>query len=278
MSIEANTYEELHICNVNEKTAQLCDAVREYLLKTWGICFISLTVDGCTYESNKNDTIKEGSDLYEACLKLASAKEVSLQLRSCNGGGVNWRLEHAFMKHFTDDAELKNNVTYRSTDYYDTDPGVEMYLYNENGLQEASYAGTVDCIADINEWFCYSPSLYVRDEEQKENAELHEQIMETIIKLCNLFGFNEDDIEDLPDDTWEDCGEITLNGSVRFATKDIPAIKELGNQLVTLLGDSDSAEIEFEINAVPDGENDYNFASVSIMFNGTAVIDEYCRF
>lgn len=31
MSIEANTYEELHICNVNEKTAQLCGAESLFL-------------------------------------------------------------------------------------------------------------------------------------------------------------------------------------------------------------------------------------------------------
>ena len=147
MSTEANTYEALHICNVNDKTAQLCGAVSEYLLKTWGINFISLTVDGSTYESTEEETIAEDSNLYNVCQGLASAKEISLKLRSCNGGGVNWRLDSAFMKLFTDDAELRGNVTYRSTDYYDTDSGVEMYLYNENGLQRMQYAGFAECVA-----------------------------------------------------------------------------------------------------------------------------------
>ena len=278
MSIEANTYEELHIYNVNEKTAQLCGAVSEYLLKTWGIHFISLTVDGCTYESTEDETIEAGSELYNACQDLTSAKEISLKLRSCNGGGVNWRLESAFMKYFTDDADLKSNVTYRSTDYYDTDSGVEMYLYNENGLQRMQYDSSADCVADIKEWDCYTPTFRIADEEQQENAELHANIMAVVTKLCDLLGLTEDDMEDRLDDDWEDYGEIVLSGSVRFATKDIPAIKELANQLAALLADSDSAEFEFEIYAVPDGEGDYDFASVAITLDGTDITDQYCRF
>jgi hypothetical protein len=274
MSIEANTYEELHICNVNDKTAQLCGAVSEYLLKTRGINFISLTVDGCTYESAEDETIEEASDLYNVCQGLASAKEISLKLRSCNGGGANWRLESAFMKLFTDDAELRGNVTYRSTDYYDTDSGVEMYLYNENGLQRVQYTNSADCVADIKEWYCYTPTFRIADEEQQENAELHERIMAIVNKLCGLLGLTEDDMEDRLDDNWENYGEIVLSGSVRFATKDIPAIKELINQLAAL----ETSEFEFEIYAVPDGEGDYDFASVAIEATGTKVKDSYCRF
>ena len=278
MSIEANTYEELHICNVNDKTAQLCGAVSEYLLKTWGINFISLTVDGCTFESTEDETIEAGSELYNACQSLAAAKEISLRLRSCNGGGVNWRLESAFMKHFTDDAELKDNITYRSTDYYDTDPGVEMYLYNENGLQRMQYTGSADCVADIKQWYCYTPTLRIADEEHQENTELHTNIMAVVTKLCGLLGLTEEDVEDRLDDDWTSYGEIILNGSVRFATKDIPTIKELANQLAALLGGSDSAEFEFEIYAVPDGKGDYDFASVAVEKAGNFIVDAYCRF
>ena len=278
MSIEANTYEELTISNVNEKTAQLCGTVSEYLLNTWGINFISLTVDGCTYESTEDETIEAGGDLYNTCQRLATAKEISLKLRSCNGGGANWRLESAFMKHFTDDAEVKANVTYRSTDYYDTDPGVDMYLYNENGLQRMQYTGSAECAADIKEWYCYTPTLRIADDKQMGSAELHDQLIVIVKKLCELFGLDEDDVEDRLDDDWTSCGEIILNGSVRFATKNIPAIKELANQLAALLADSDSAEFEFEIYAVPDGEGDYDFASVAITLDGTDITDQYCRF
>ena len=182
------------------------------------------------------------------------------------------------MKHFTDDADLKSNVTYRSTDYYDTDPGVEMYLYNEKGLQRMQYTGSAECVADIKEWYCYTPTFRIADEEQQENAELHERIMAIVNKLCGLFGLTEEDVEERLEDDWTSYGEIILNGSVRFATKDIPAIKELANQLATLLGGSDSAEFEFEIYAVPDGEGDYDFASVAIEKTSNFIVDIYCRF
>lgn len=278
MSIEANTYEELTICNANEKTAQLCGAVSEYLLKTWGITYISMAVDGYTYESTEDERIGEGSELYIACQNLVSAKKIALCLRSCNGGGVNWRLESSFMKLLVDDPEIKATVIYRSTDYYDTDPGVEMYRYDKNGLQRMQYTESVDSVADIKEWYCYTPTFRIADEAQQENAELHERIVVIVEKLCDLFGLTEEDVEDRLDDDWEDYGEIILNGSVRFATKDIPAIKEQANQLVALLADSDSTEIEFEIYAVPDGEGDYDFASVAISCGESAVCDNYCRF
>ena len=35
MSIEVNSYEELHICNANEKTAAICGLVGEYLVANW---------------------------------------------------------------------------------------------------------------------------------------------------------------------------------------------------------------------------------------------------
>jgi hypothetical protein len=52
----------------------------------------------------------------------------------------------------------------------------------------------------------------------------------------------------------------------------------LANQLAALLEDSETAEFEFEIYAIPDGEGDYDFASVAIEASGSAVKDTYCRF
>ena len=274
MSITAYTYEELTINNMNEKTNQLCDAVGDYLLSTWGINFISLIVDGCNYESAEDDRITEDSELYKACQNLGAAKKILLQLRSENGGGADRRLESSFMVHFTDDPELKNNVTYRSTDYYDSESYVDMYLYNENGLQCMQYSDTADSVADIKEWYCFTPLLHICDEDQKENTELLEKVKAILEKLSILFGSDEDAVSN----DWEDCGEIMLECSVRFATKDIPEIVELVNRLAVLFADSESAEVEFAIYAVPDGEGDYDFASVAFVFEGESVTEKYCRF
>ena len=278
MSVEANTYEELTISNVNEKTALLCSAVSEYLLKTWGINYISLTIDGNSYESTEDDRIEEDGDLYHACQNLATAKEIFLKLRSTNDGGADWRLESCFMQYFKDDPGVKENVTYRSSDYYDTNPGVDMYLYNKNGLQRIDYTDTAECVADIKEWYCYTTAIRICDEEQQGNEELHERIMEILAKLCGLLGFDAEALEDRLSDDWEDYGEIVLDGSVRFATKDIPAIVALANQLFEFFKDSDSAEIEFEIYAVPDGKDDYDFASVAIAIEDNRAVDRYCRY
>ena len=53
MSIDANTYEELNINNVNEKTADLASQVSKYLLETWGIICLGLIVDGVSYNSTE---------------------------------------------------------------------------------------------------------------------------------------------------------------------------------------------------------------------------------
>ena len=46
MSVDANTYEEMTIHNVNAGTAEVARQLGEYLQKTWGIYKLTLTVDG----------------------------------------------------------------------------------------------------------------------------------------------------------------------------------------------------------------------------------------
>ena len=278
MSIDANTYEELNINNVNEKTADLAAQVSKYLIETWGIIKLGLTVDGATYNSTY-ERIEEDSELYSVCQKLADAKEISLSLRSNNGGGAYWRIESSFMGTLTDDEELKNNVTYKSTDYYDTESYVDVYLYDKNGLTQPEYDKTAEDVKDIEKWYSYTAAINIIAEDEAENEELHNEIIATLTNLCTeYFGIVEDEVEDKLEDMWEDCGEINLLGGITFLNADISAIKEDLDRLVELVTASDNAEIIIEIGAVPDGENDYNFASVAFSFDGESVQDTYCRF
>ena len=89
MSITANTYEEMHIRVVDEKTAEVARLVGEYLLKTWGIVSLNLTVDGIQYGEDTEESIPEGTALHTVCEKLAEAHEVTLAMRSENGGGAS---------------------------------------------------------------------------------------------------------------------------------------------------------------------------------------------
>lgn len=257
---------------MNEKTTEICDLVGEYLFANWGINSLKLTVDGKQYESN--GAITEDSELHDLCMELRKADEIQLAVRACGAHSINWWLVNSFMQYFADDSEVKANVTYCCTEYYDTAPGVVMYRYDENGLQSMQYNDSADGVADIKEWYCYTPTLRIADEEQMDNAELHEQIMTIVTKLCGLWGLDESDVEDRLDDDWEDYGEIVLSGSIRFATENIPEIVALANQLAAL----ETAEFEFEIFTVPDGESDYDFASVAIEATSTEAKDSYCRF
>lgn len=277
MSIDAYTCEELNINNVNEKTANLAGQVSKYLLETWGIINLELIVDGVSYNSTE-ERIEEDSELYSVCLKLADAKEISLSLRSNNGGGASWRIESSFMGSLTDDEAFRNNVTYKSTDYYDTDSGVEVYLYDKNGLTQPEFDKTAEDVKDIEKWYS-TPTIEITAEDEADNDELHNKITEILANLCTeYFGIDEDETEDKIDDMWEDYGEINFFGGITFSNSDIPAIKDEFNRLVELVRTSDNTEINIEIGAVPDGENDYNFASVSFLIENGEIKTEYCRF
>jgi len=273
MSIEANTYEEIKIINCNEKTALLANEVGEYLLETWGIISLELNVDGNEYTSEK-DKMEEGTDLFVICKNLAAAKEIALSLRSNNSGGAAWRIESCFMGALTDDEALKENVVYKSVDYYDQDSCVDTYLYDKNGLNCPDYDKTVSDISDIKSWFCYTPEFSLTTEET-ENEELHEKVVEAMQKFAGcLIDY---DYEDLVDDCFED-GEMYLNGSLFFATDSISEIEEIFGGLAEELGEYESTEFSVVINAVPEGEDYYNFAVVSISVTDGNVKTAYCRF
>ena len=103
-------------------------------------------------------------------------------------------------------------------------------------------------------------------------------VMNNLIELCKLVGFDEDEIEEQLEDDWSDYGEIVLNGSASFLSKDIHSILEIANRIYDLLKQSESSEFEFELSAVPDGEEDYKFAVVSMFESDGEVKSEFCRF
>lgn len=279
MSVDANNCEEMTIHNVSSKTAEVARQLGEYLLKTWGIQKLTLTVDGVHYGEGVGFTIQEGTELYSICGRLAEAHSIVLSMLSENSGGAGWRLDSCFMKTLTDDEDIKNNVVYRSTDYYDTDPGIDMYLYDKNGLRQPEYTDTAECVKDIKRWYCFTPILRIADKEQSEKGALHDSIMQALIELCaKSFSLDEDEIEDKLEDDWEDFGEIILNGSLSFAGESITEIVASLNGLFEQIKQSDTAEIEFEMYSVPDGEEDYNFASVALIYDGSTVRERYCRF
>lgn len=279
MIADANSYEEMTIHNVNAATAGVARRLGEYLLETWGIRKLSLTVDGVHYGDGVIGAIPEGGGLHAACGKLADAKEIALAMRSENDSEAGWRFESSLIKALTDESAIRKNVVFRSVDCYDTDPEIEMYLYGENGLCQPDYSDSAECVRDVKRWYCHAPTLYIADAAQSGNAQLHGAIIRALTELCGkYFGLDEAAIDDKLEDDWEDFGEINLGGGLSFEGKSIPGIVASLGQLFKQVGKSDAAEIDFEMCAIPGEEADYPFASVSITYEGGAVRTGYCRF
>lgn len=278
MSIVAFTCEEIRINNTNEKTAKLAEEIGNYLIKNYGIVSLGLTVDGRAYKLENADSIEENSEIYDICKRLSDAKEISIFQRSVNGRGVAYRLESSFMQHLTDDEELRQNVTYRSTDYYDTDDYVDMYLYNENGLQKPEYNSDANAVKDIEKWFCYTPTAHIFAENYAEKTELHEKAITLFGQMADALGFTKEELESHIEDDWAEYGELSWYNSTVFTTENIRIITDIGNQLRKLCEPYDDIDFAFELSAVPDGENDFDFASVNISCANGEIVDRYCRF
>ena len=278
MSIEAFTCEEIRINNTNEKTARLVEEIGIYLIKNYGIVSLELTVDKSAYKLENSDSIEENSEIYDICKRLSDAKEISIFQRSVNGSGVAYRLESSFMKYLTDDEELRQNVIYRSTDYYDTDDYVDMYLYNENGLQKPEYNGDAEVVRDIEKWFCYTPTVHIFAESHEEKTELYEKAIALFGQIAETLGFTKEELESHIEDDWAEYGELSWYNSTAFATESIKALTDIGNQLKKLCDAYDDIDFAFEFSAVPDSENDYDFASVNISCVDGEIVDRYCRF
>ncbi len=199
-------------------------------------------------------------------------------LRSVNGMGAAYRLESSFMKHLTDDEELRQNVTYCSTDYYDCDDYDDMYIYNENGLRKPEYNNAADSVADIREWFCFTPTIHIFAENHEEKTALYGKAIILFKELADALGFDKDAFESHFEDSWADCGELSWYNSTAFTSESIKTIKYIGNQLKKLCDAYDDIDFAFVISAVPNGENDYDFASVRICCEDGEVVDKYCRF
>ena len=53
MSIEATTYEQINVKNNNEQTKAVAEKIGEYMLETWGILNLKMTVDGKAFETDE---------------------------------------------------------------------------------------------------------------------------------------------------------------------------------------------------------------------------------
>lgn len=270
MSIEANTYERITIEHSNDKAKAVAEAFGEYLLKTWGIKSLSMNVDGWEYRS-KADTVSENEELAGVCRRLGEAKHIEASLRSTNAGGLAWRLESCFLSLLNDDEDIKNCVEYKSTDYYNQDECVDLFSFGKNGVENVEYSSDPSIVSDIKEWICYTPEVSFEIEEESEEDVYSSVLNKLRHAAIDYFDMNEELLD-------AGLSEIILGGSFRFTTESIPAIVDLLQQSVDALKASPDSSCKILINAVPNGENDYDFASVRFELEDGKVKVGYCRF
>lgn len=279
MGVEANTFEQIEVKNENEKTAQLAEQIGNYICKQWDIRSLKLVSDGAVYETDELQLTPD-SDIYNACRSLSSVKHFSIALRSVSGLGLDERKEYYFLSCLDDGGELSDLVTYKSTDYYDTDEFVDLCVYGKGGLKTPEYNCTAADVSDIESWYSYTPEVRFASESAADNEELHELIIKKLTEILgSICGCDEAEIEDQITDDWVEYGEILLGGTLSFPNEKVDRITELLNEVCLKLREADDCEYEIKICAVPNGENDYDFASVCIAadHNGK-VTAKYSRF
>ena len=237
-----------------------------------------LNVDGKTYTSN-DDSLPE--KMLDICKELHTAKNITFHLRSCTNISISWKEEHSFLKHLTDDPELLDTIEYRCTEYYDQDSSVVIYRYDKRGSSNLLNEYTTDSsvIRKISSWFSYTPELSLQTDDY-EDENVHCQLLKCLKEIAILANCEdkiEDDIDDIITDDWEDFGELIFFHSLSFSTENIPDIVSELQKLVDIATEND-VHVSLEITAVPDGENDYDFATVSITLKNGKVVAEYCVF
>ena len=75
-----------------------------------------------------------------------------------------------------------------------------------------------------------------------------------------------------------DAYELSIFPSISFETENIPVIANMLQQAVDAAKGTVGARCEIEINAVPCGTKDYDFASVRFWLEEDRVKVGYCRF
>lgn len=270
MSTEANTFEKISINNINAKTKAFAEAFGTYLLEMWGVNSLTLNVDGREYQS-ETYIVADDAELAEACRKLGEAKNITAAIRSSNNDDFAWRLEAGYLSLLSDDEELKNNISYKSTDYYDQDSCVDLFSFGKNGAETLACDQPEMTFSDVQIWYSYTPEI---------SFSCLDGFSENVVNTINaiLLSLATEYFERGEDSVYTDKRELFIDGSISFKTADIPVIANKLQQAVDAVKGTIGAKCEIDINAVPDGEDDYDFASVHFGLEDGRVRVGYCRF
>jgi len=283
MSTESNTYQELSINNNCNATAIIAEKVGKYLLLLENIYSLNLVCDGKKYELNEEEeSIEEGTEIHKICQTLKDYKQIEVKMRDCSFGDfIDDRIEKLF-GDVLDNEEVKNNVIYRTLEYYDTDSIVCGAIFDKNGLfyPTDSYSGELNLLTDIDKWYCYTPDIEVTIDKDNTPPELKKFLGDCYEKIYLLI----DKFEDYQDkntfyfNNLDEDGEIIWNSSIAFSAEKLPDLLNILTSICATVGIIKTAKINLQINTVPAGEKDYDFASIRILFAKGKMSVGACRF
>lgn len=298
MSFEITACEKLTIDNTDVKALPYIDCLINYIdginkmsgVESLDILSLILSADGKTAEVKEQHETEYGNGytvdengfrersaereifgkdhpLINLLSTLREAKNIefynrfsSMCLLSENLGREYWR------ETLKDDITARKYVKYKATEYYDTSPEVEIVAFGEDGLADLSQCRVkTEDVDDIRQWFSYSYEIYLNVDDTEGKESLYETVMNNLNEIIKVTS----DGEDGPytpgiDSCWEDYGEISLGNSITIKTPVIGVIKSCLQNIYDEVQKYDGVMFECILNAVPDGEGDYDFAALSI--------------
>ena len=152
---------------------------------------------------------------------------------------------------------------------------MDLCVFDENGLRfpREKYCDNPQLVSDITVRYCNTPDLYVNAGDQSDNSELHDHatgLMRQLLTDCCL--------DERLTDGWEEFSELMVEGNIWFKTESIPKINELLGKMTEAVRPYETVDLCINVQAIPDGENDYDFAAVKFTLEDGCVRFGCCRF
>ena len=297
MSFEVSTYEMLEVNASNETVKGFIKNIVDYIeqfnkmksLESLSGFRMTITADGsttaltCDSESERNNTymmtekgiventaehnIWSAEEIENALRGLETASAIKLETTFSVFQLLDYKYGFSYWKDFLDENSgvLRENISYKCIEYYDTDPGVVVYKFEKDFAGFVSYESEAEDVAYINSWYSSNFELKAYSDEDY-NAETVAKIM----TLSERFAEKYDFINEV-EEPFEN--EFMLLESMRFSGDftDLAAdIQEIVDVLVEA-----GAEIEFTGTFIPNDRD--TFAAVNLTIDEGKVWVEYCK-
>lgn len=162
MSVEIITTEEITIRNENDATKELIRELERHYraLDYVRVSGLELIADGERIQENAEDPLelagklnqKEKSPFYSLLGKAANAKRITVRMTyEAEGEYYGYGYWQGVLKD-----NLKNYVTCRCMEYYDSDDGICMYRFDDACQDQVPWNASYEDVSSVTKWFSYN--------------------------------------------------------------------------------------------------------------------------